>query len=71
MNTGPGEICVVLFAFSLGCFETNLIYLKEYSTFTKKFGYFYNSPRVKQLSFTVYESIQLISGTGFSAFSLA
>jgi len=35
--------------------------LKGYSTF---FGLdlFYNSPRVKQLSFTVFESIQLIFG---------
>ncbi len=30
-----------------------------------------NSPRVKQLSSTVFESIQPISGTGGSTFSLA
>ncbi len=39
--------------------------LKEHSTF---FG---NSPGVKQLSITVFESIQLISGSGGSTFSLA
>ncbi len=44
--------------------------LKEHSTFLK-IGSFYNSPRVKQLSFTVFESIQPISGFGGSTFSLA
>ncbi len=43
---------------------------KEHSTFLE-IGSFYNSPRVKQLSFTVFESIQLISGSGGSTFSLA
>ncbi len=46
------------------------IYLKEHSTFLE-IGSFYNSPRVKQLSFTVFESIQPISGAGGSTFSLA
>ncbi len=44
--------------------------LKEHSTFLE-IGSFYNSPRVKQLSFTVFESIQSISGSGGSTFSLA
>ncbi len=39
--------------------------LKEHSTF---FG---NSPRVKKLSITAFESIQLISGSVGSTFSLA
>ncbi len=43
--------------------------LKEDSTFLE-IGSFYNSPRVKQLSFTVFESIQPISGSGGSTFSL-
>ncbi len=34
-------------------------------------GSFYTSPRVKKLSFTVFESIQPISGSGGSTFSLA
>jgi len=34
--------------------------LKGYSTFFLEIGSFYNSPRIKQLSFTVFESIQLI-----------
>ncbi len=34
-------------------------------------GTFYNSPRVKQLSFTVFESIQPISGSGGGTFSIA
>ncbi len=34
-------------------------------------GSFYNSPRVKQLSFTGFESIQSISESGRSTFSLA
>ncbi len=44
--------------------------LKEHSTYLE-IGSFYNSPRVKQLSFTVFESIQPISGSGGSTFSLA
>ncbi len=44
--------------------------LKEHYTFFWK-GSFYNSPRVKQMSFTVFESIQSISGSGGSTFSLA
>ncbi len=44
--------------------------LKEHSTFLE-IGSFYISPRVKQLSFTVFESIQSISGSGGSTFSLA
>jgi len=35
-------------------------WLKGYSTFFLEIGSFYNSPIVKQLSFTVFESIQLI-----------
>jgi len=34
--------------------------LKGYSTFLGEIVSFYNSPRVKQLSFTIFESIQLI-----------
>jgi len=34
--------------------------LKGYSTFFWEIGSFYNSPRVKQLSFTIFESIQPI-----------
>ncbi len=34
-------------------------------------GKFYDSPRVKQLSFATFESIQPISGSGGSTFSLA
>ncbi len=45
--------------------------LKGTLHFFLKIGSFYNSPRVKQLSFTVFESIQLISGSGGSTFSLA
>ncbi len=45
--------------------------LKEHSTFLGEIGSFYNSPRVKQLSFTVFESIQPISWSGGSTFSLA
>ncbi len=44
--------------------------LKEHSTFLE-IGSFYNSPRVKQSSFTVFESIQPISWSGGSTFSLA
>ncbi len=44
--------------------------LKEHSTFLE-IGEFYNSPRVKQLSFTIFESIQPISGSGVSTFNLA
>ncbi len=36
-----------------------------------KIGSFYNSPRVKQLSFTIFQSIQPIAGSGGSTFSLA
>jgi len=39
--------------------QLNAIYLKGYSTFLE-IGSFYNSPRVKQLIFTVFESIQTI-----------
>ncbi len=45
-------------------------FLKEHSTFLE-IGSFYNSPRVKQLSFTIFESIQPFSGSGGSTFSLA
>ncbi len=44
--------------------------LKEHSTIFENSS-FSNSPRVKQLSFTVFESIQLISGSGGSTFSVA
>ncbi len=37
--------------------------LKEHSTFLE-IGSFSNSPSVKKLSFTVFESIQPISGSG-------
>ncbi len=43
--------------------------LKEHSI-VLEIDLFYNSPRVKQLSFTVFESIQPISGSGGSTFSL-
>jgi len=39
----------------------NMLALKGYSTFLE-IGSFYHSPRVKQLSFTVFESIQTFSG---------
>ncbi len=42
--------------------------LLKHSTFLE-IGSFYNSPRVKQLSFTIFESIQPISGSGGSTFS--
>ncbi len=42
-----------------------------YTPIFLKIGSFYNSPRVKQLSFTVFETIQPISGSGGSTFSLA
>ncbi len=46
--------------------------LKEYSTFFWKWAHFgLNSPRVNQLIFTVFESIQPISGSGSNTFSLA
>ncbi len=38
------------------------VILKEHSTFLE-IGLFYNSPRAKQLRFTVFESIQPISGS--------
>ncbi len=44
--------------------------LKEHSTFFE-IGSFYNSPTVKQLSFTIFESIQQISGSGGNTLSLA
>ncbi len=45
--------------------------LKEHSTIFENSS-FSNSPRVKQLSFTVFESIhKLISGSGGSTFSVA
>ncbi len=44
--------------------------LKEHSTFFLEIGSFSKSPRVKKLSFTVFESIQPISGSGGSTFSL-
>ncbi len=39
--------------------------------FFLEIGSFYNSPRVKHLSFNIFESIQPISGFGGSIFSLA
>ncbi len=39
--------------------------------FFLEIGSFYTSPRVKKLSFTIFESIQPISGSGGSTFSLA
>ncbi len=46
-----------------------IFYLKEHYTFL--ICSFYNSPRVKQMSFTIFESIQPISGFGAGTFSLA
>jgi len=37
-----------------------MVNLKGYSTFFLEIGSFYNSPRVKQLGFIVFKSIQLI-----------
>ncbi len=39
--------------------------------FFLEIGKFYKSPRVKKLSFIVFESIQPISGAGGSTFSIA
>ncbi len=50
--------------------ENTKFVLKEHSIFLE-IGSFSKSPRVKQLSFTVFESIQPISGSGGSTFSLA
>ncbi len=44
--------------------------LKDHPTFLE-IGSFYIFPRDKQLSFAVFESIQLISRSGGSTFSLA
>ncbi len=43
-------------------------YLQEH---LQEIGSFSKSPRVKKLSFTIFESIQPISGSGGSTFSLA
>ncbi len=48
-----------------------MLYPKGTLLFFLETGSFYNSPRVKQLSFTVFESLQPISGSGGSTFSLA
>ncbi len=53
------------------CNNAKRFSLKEHSTFFLKIGSFSNSPRAKQLSFTVFESIQPISGSGGSTFSVA
>ncbi len=45
--------------------------LKEHSTFGGEICSFCNSPRVKQLSFTIFQSIQPISGSGGRSFSVA
>ncbi len=50
---------------------TKLTNLKEHSTFFLEIGSFYNSPRVNQLRFTVFESIQVIFRSGSSTFSVA
>ncbi len=42
-----------------------LFFLKEHSIFLE-IGSIYNSPRVKQLSFTIFESIQPISRLGLA-----
>ncbi len=47
------------------------INLKGTLHFFLEIGSFYNSPRVKQLSFTIFRSIQPISGSGGSTFSFA
>ncbi len=44
--------------------------LKEHSTFLGN-RLIFQSPRIKKFSFTVFESIQPISGSGGSTFSLA
>jgi len=45
--------------------------IKGYSTFFLEIRSFYNSPRVKLLSFTFFEFIQPISGSGTTTFSIA
>ncbi len=55
-------ICV----FFLSC----LLSLKRNTTFFK-IGSFSHSTRIKQLSFTIFESIQPISGSGGSPFNVA
>jgi len=51
--------------------QTYYFLLKGYSTFFLEIGSFYNSPRVKLLSLTFFESIQPISGSGGATFSIA
>ncbi len=46
-------------------------HIKGVLHFFLEIGSFYTSPRVKKLSFTVFESIQPISGSGGSTFSVA
>ncbi len=45
-------------------------HLKEHSSFFEN-RLIFQLPRVKQLSFTIFESIQPISGSGGSTFSIA
>jgi len=52
-------------------FSHDTLSLKGYSFFVLEIGSFYNSPRVKLLSFIVIESIQPISGSGGTTFSIA
>ncbi len=46
-------------------------FIHSFTPLFLEMGSFYNSPKIKQLSFTVFESIQPISGSGGSTFSLA
>ncbi len=64
----PGTFFKKVHSFFL--FHADLINFKG-TLYFLEIGSFYNSPRVKQLSFTVFESIQPISGSGGSTFSLA
>jgi len=63
------NICIVLKQFDSSwpciyiynkCSKIILFKLKRYSTFFLEIGSFYHSLRVKQLGFTIFESIQVI-----------
>jgi len=51
--------------------QFDILVLKGYSTFFLEIRSFYNSPRVKLLSESFFESIQPISGSGVTTFSIA
>ena len=53
---------------SITDYNMHVTSLKEHSTFLK-IGSFSNSPRVEELSFTIFESIQSISWSGGTTFS--